>query len=98
MDNISRNSYGVGRPEAILFAVQIIIILLVVIVSLVNLTLEIGQLNLWTVLLTSCLGYILPNPKLKSVSEAIKATSDATDHSSEIPTIVRQIENATSRK
>lgn len=85
MDRVSPTSYNFGRPEAILFAVQVIVILLVVIVSLVNLTLEIGQLNLWTVLLTSCLGYILPNPKLKSVSEVIKGPTDTTDIASQRP-------------
>ena len=51
--------------EMVLFACQMLIIFTVVIVSLINLTFEWGSKNLWIILLTSCLGYILPNPKLK---------------------------------
>lgn len=51
--------------DHLLFLVQVLVILIVVITSIVNLTIENGNLNLWTALLSSCLGYILPNPKIK---------------------------------
>lgn len=66
MDSVSQYSNNLRRPAAILFAAQIVIIFVVSVVSLVNLTLEIGNQNLWTVLLTSCLGYVMPNPRLKT--------------------------------
>lgn len=58
---------GIGgcRSDLILFAVQVCVIKIVVIVSLVNLTYGWGNQNLWTVLLTSSLGYIMPNPKIR---------------------------------
>ena len=37
-----------------------------IIVSLYNLSAKTGDDSLWTALLTSCLGYVLPNPKVKS--------------------------------
>lgn len=53
-------------PDVVLFTFQITLIFVVACVSLLNLTLEWGNQNLWTVILTSCLGYIMPSPKLKS--------------------------------
>lgn len=55
----------ISKPSVLLFAFQISIIFIVICVSLLNLTLQWGNLNLWTVILTSSLGYIMPNPKLK---------------------------------
>ena len=54
-----------SQPHTILFVVQVVLIFIVVCASLINLTLEIGNQNLWTVILTSCLGIIMPNPRLK---------------------------------
>jgi hypothetical protein len=48
-----------------LFAAQIIIIVIVITTSIYNLTLNNGDTNLWTALLSSSIGYILPNPSLK---------------------------------
>jgi hypothetical protein len=49
----------------VLFSVQVSLIFVVVCVRLINLTFAMGNQNLWIVVLTGCLGYILPNPKLK---------------------------------
>ena len=46
-----------------------IIILLVVCFSIYNLTYPKGDTNMWIALLSSSLGYVLPNPKLKYVEE-----------------------------
>jgi hypothetical protein len=54
--------------DEIVFACQIIVIYVVIALSLVNLTLyrnEADSKQLWTALLSSCLGYILPNPSIK---------------------------------
>ena len=53
------------KTDNILFATQVSLIFIVVCVSLINLTFSIGNFQLWTLLLSSCLGYIMPNPKLK---------------------------------
>lgn len=54
------------KPDVLLFIFQVILIFIVVCVSLLNLTFQWGNLNLWTVILTGSLGYIMPNPKLKT--------------------------------
>jgi hypothetical protein len=45
---------------------QISVIFIVMIVSLYNLSFKTGDDSLWTALLTSCLSYMLPNPKIKN--------------------------------
>jgi len=55
----------VPRTE-IVFVAQVLIVYVVVIVSLINLTREHGTATLWTTLLASCLGYLLPNPRLNA--------------------------------
>lgn len=52
-------------PDIILFASQVSLVFLVVTASLLNLTMEWGNQNLWTVVLTASLGYVMPSPKLK---------------------------------
>jgi hypothetical protein len=54
-------------PDTALFLCQILVIFIVVCVSLINLSLQWGNQQLWTVVLTSCLGYIMPNPRLKLI-------------------------------
>lgn len=53
------------KPDVILFFFQVLLIFVVVCVSLLNLSLQWGNHDLWTVILTSSLGYIMPNPRLK---------------------------------
>jgi hypothetical protein len=56
---------GNNIPKSeIVFFVQVILIYGVVITSLVNISLGDTQ-ELWVVLLTSCLGYLMPSPSLK---------------------------------
>ena len=53
--------------EEIVFGSQICVVLIVVLASIYNLSVgDKKQSELWTALLSSCLGYILPNPRLKS--------------------------------
>jgi len=49
----------------IVFLAQILLLYTVAITALVNLTLNTPQRELWIILLSSALGYILPNPKIK---------------------------------
>ena len=55
----------VSKTETVFFS-QIIIIYIVIVTCIINLSLERGNSNLWTSLLSSSLGYLLPNPKIKS--------------------------------
>lgn len=54
------------HPEILLFTLQVLLILIVVCVSLLNLTNNWGNQNLWTVILTGSIGYIMPNPRFKN--------------------------------
>ena len=56
--------HRVPRKELV-FCCQMGIIFIVVVSSIYNLSKGHGQSELWTALLSSCLGYILPNPQLK---------------------------------
>ena len=52
-----------------MFFCQVIILYTVIVVSIYNLTVGHGVSTLWTALLSSSLGYLLPNPSLKRESE-----------------------------
>lgn len=56
----------VNKSNAVTFYSQIFIVVIVVLACLINLTLKIEPQTLWITLLTSCVGYILPNPRLGS--------------------------------
>ena len=51
------------KQEVVFFA-QVICIYVVIIACIVNLSLQLGESNLWVALLSSCLGYLLPSPTL----------------------------------
>ena len=47
------------------FACQMVIVYIVIITCIINLSIDNGESNLWTALLSLCLGYILPAPSIK---------------------------------
>ena len=51
--------------EEIVFLCQVIILYTVIVDSIYNLTVAHDDSTLWTALLSSSLGYLLPNPSLK---------------------------------
>lgn len=53
----------------VLFIVQVLVILIVVITSIANLSLQNGDTNMWTALLSCSIGYVLPNPKIKPTNQ-----------------------------
>ena len=58
--------FGTECPkEEIVFRCQVIILYTVIVVSIYNLTVAHDDPTLWTALLSSSLGYLLPNPSLK---------------------------------
>jgi hypothetical protein len=57
---------GTRVPQAeIVYFCQMIIVYVIIITSIINLSLHNGSSELWITLLSSCIGYALPNPKLK---------------------------------
>ena len=58
---------GVPKSEIVFFG-QIIILYTVILTSIYNLTKGNGDSNLWTALLSSSLGYLLPQPTIKKKS------------------------------
>lgn len=65
MDSISNVFRPISRPDLVIFITQTAFLFVVVITSLVNLSINNGNTNLWTMVLTSCLGYMMPNPRFK---------------------------------
>ena len=61
---ITASSY-LNRPDVIIFFAQVLLLFVVVIGSLINLTFFQQNKDLWQMLLTSSLGYMLPNPQFK---------------------------------
>ena len=58
--------FGTECPkEEIVFMCQVIVLHMVIVVSICNLTAGHGDSTLLTALLSSSLGYLLPNPSLK---------------------------------
>lgn len=55
---------SIPKQEVVYFC-QVILIYIVVITCIVNLTLQRDEGKVWTALLSSCLGYLLPNPTIK---------------------------------
>ena len=68
-DEVDVNGWHIfGREcpkEEIVFLCQVIILYTVIVVSIYNLTVAHDDSTLWTALLSSSLGYLLPNPSLK---------------------------------
>ena len=50
----------------IVYLCQVLLILSIVLASINNLTNQQGDQQLWVALLSSCMGYLLPNPSIKS--------------------------------
>jgi len=57
---------GQNLPKnCVVFFCQVAIIFTIVVTSIINLSLQTGDDKLWIALLSSSIGYILPNPTLK---------------------------------
>lgn len=53
--------------ECFIYISQLVVCLIVILTSIVNLSLNYNEKNqnIWLILLSSCLGYILPSPSMK---------------------------------
>ena len=58
------------RSEVVFFC-QMIVVTIVIIGAIYNLTVGHDNPTLWTALLSSCLGYILPNPSIQRTHRSI---------------------------
>ena len=64
--------FGSKWPKSeIVFFCQVVILYTVIVVSIYNLTKGSGDSNLWMALLSSCLGYLLPNPSMKRADHGV---------------------------
>jgi len=60
------NMFGHSLPkQEVVYFSQIIVLYIVIIIALINITLQNEQSNLWLSLLSGSIGYLLPNPSLK---------------------------------
>jgi positive regulator of sigma E activity len=76
MESVSDIFRPVSRADAVVYISQVLLLFIVVITSLVNLSMSHGNTNLWTMVLTSCLGYMLPHPRLKTREREANKESD----------------------
>jgi hypothetical protein len=84
-DSKSNIKYGwfssCPTADEILFIAQILVLFIVVCTSIYNLSAGNGDSNLWTALLTSSIGYVMPNPKVKK-SRIVQSLSASQDNQS----------------
>jgi len=66
--------YSLPKQEVVYFS-QIIALYIVIIIGLINITLQNEQSNLWLSLLSGSIGYLLPNPSLKKETIIMQRTS-----------------------
>lgn len=65
-----------SRPDVVIFFAQVVLLFTVVLGALINLTFFNENKDLWQMLLTSSLGYMLPNPQFKIGKGRIDIASD----------------------
>ena len=58
------SGYSVPKSEIVFFS-QVFIVYIVIITSIVNLSINTEDKQIWLVLLSSGIGYLLPNPTLR---------------------------------
>ena len=69
-DSTPWHLFGTVCPrEEIVFLCQVVVLYTVILISIYNLTTGHENYNLWTALLSSSLGYLLPNPSLRRHAE-----------------------------
>lgn len=60
------------RKSQLVFLFQVTLVFLVVIVSMINLSLHQKPQSLWITLLSSSIGYLLPNPSMKIAQNGVE--------------------------
>lgn len=84
LSNVNWTLLGKKVPRGeIVYLCQVLVLFTVILTSIYNLTAGAGaNSNLWTSLLCSCLGYLLPNPTLHHQKEDPRRSVNATPNSS----------------
>jgi hypothetical protein len=59
------NENGLDKKDLVVYICQVIAVYTVVIACIYNLSTDNHNTNLWTALLSSALGYMLPHPSMK---------------------------------
>ena len=72
-----------GQPkETFVYLFQVILLYIVIITCIINLSIGNCNSELWTALLSSCLGYMLPNPSMrKNIRDKEENSFDTIDGS-----------------
>lgn len=80
IDHLKNKSFqdNLKNADIVLFHTQLFCACFIVIFCLFALLFETGPQNLWILLLTTSVGYIMPSPGLKSVDKSIKGLSEST--------------------
>ena len=65
MEKWCLSGHVVAKAQIVFFC-QVILVYIIVISSIVNISLGIGDQNIWIILLSSGLGYLLPSPSIKN--------------------------------
>ena len=69
-DSTPWHLFGTVCPkDEIMFLCHVIFLFTVILISIYNLTTRHENSNLWTALLSSSLGYLLPNPTLRRIGD-----------------------------
>jgi hypothetical protein len=65
-ENVERwNLLGKRLPKSeIVYFCQMVVVYIIMITSIINLSLQNGKVELWLTLLSSAIGYALPNPSM----------------------------------
>lgn len=68
--------FGLKYPkQEVVFFSQIFILYIVIVASIVNLSISNDNTNLWITLLSSSIGYMLPNPSIKNHGTLLRDTA-----------------------
>ena len=70
-DNWKVCGHIMSKSQVVYFS-QIVLLYTIIITCIINLSLKNGDSNLWTALLSSSIGYILPAPKIKKNQKKIE--------------------------
>lgn len=68
-----------AKPENTLFTAQVLAILMVISAAIINISMRTENIELWTMVLTASLGYLMPNPKFKDIKDHANVKTESKD-------------------
>ena len=72
----------------VLFTVQLAVLVSMLITSIVNIIMKTGNLSLWTALLGSSLGFILPTPKFTPTTKPMLSMTPQSSVGNSVPSSI----------